>query len=173
MRVQVKVDVQDAMGANTLNTAGEALRQTLERLTGGRTVMSILSNAATERRAGASFALPLNMLRAAGGSSLRPEETARRLVLACDIAHEDATRAVTHNKGIMNGITSLAWAARTGSYASLSRFWLEHERLQASLELPLRDPFSGASLLSMRGLAPRVRSSLETTGRISASWWSS
>ena len=64
--VDIRIDVRQAMGANALNTAGETVRAELESLSGGRAVMSILSNAARERRAGARFSLPLSRLSALG-----------------------------------------------------------------------------------------------------------
>jgi len=67
-------------------------------------------------------------------------ELARRIVLASELAQEDPDRAVTHNKGIMNGISALAlatgndtraieaaahaWACRSGRVRGLSRFTL-------------------------------------------------
>jgi hydroxymethylglutaryl-CoA reductase len=162
VRVDLLIDVRDAMGANILNTAAEHLRPRLEELTGGKALMGILSNAARERRAGARFALPLEHLRAvgsvAGGSAALPGagEAARRVVLAAELAAEDPSRAVTHNKGIMNGISALAlatmndtraieaaahaWAARDGSYRGLSRYSCDGQTLEGSLELPL--PFA-------------------------------
>jgi hydroxymethylglutaryl-CoA reductase len=107
LRVEVLMDVRDAMGANVLNTVAESLRVPLERWSGGRCLMGILSNAARRRRARAGFSLPVNRLRAAAGSTYTPEEVARRIVRAGELARDDDERAVTHNKGIMNGISSL------------------------------------------------------------------
>jgi hydroxymethylglutaryl-CoA reductase len=150
LRLHLHVDVRDAMGANVLNTATEALRSHLEEWTGGRVLMCILSNSARRRSAGAEFAVPLTSLRAEG---LGRRELAERIVLASDLAQEDADRAVTHNKGIMNGISSLAlatgndtraveaaahaWAARDGLYRGLSQYRLEGEELSGRLEMPL------------------------------------
>ena len=62
VRVDLLIDVRDAMGANILDTAAERLRPFLEELTGGKALLGILSNAARERRAGARFALPVELL---------------------------------------------------------------------------------------------------------------
>jgi len=176
LRVEFTVDVRDAMGANLLNTAAEELTPLLESLSGGRKLMAILSNAASERRAGARFALPVARLGALGGAGLSAAETARRLVLACAAAREDQGRALTHNKGIMNGIASLAlatgndtraieaaahgWAHRTGRCLPLSEFALEDDSLQGSLELPL--PF--AAVGGAVGFHPVTRFCLELLG---------
>jgi hydroxymethylglutaryl-CoA reductase len=152
LKVEVHVDVRDAQGANRLNGLAEELRRPLERMTGGVVVMGILSNAARNRLAGARFSVPVDALRT-GERSITGEETARRIALAACIAAEDESRAVTHNKGIMNGITALAlatgndtraveaaahaYAARGDSYAPLSSFRVEDDRLHGELELPL------------------------------------
>jgi hydroxymethylglutaryl-CoA reductase len=159
--VGLKVDVRDAMGANALNTAAEALKPELEQLSGGAAVMCILSNAARERRAGARFTLPVSKLSALGPRGMGGAEIARRIVLASRIAAEDEQRAITHNKGIMNGISAVvlatmndtraveaaahAWAARSGRYQPLSRYTLKDEpatipgeqALEGEIELPL------------------------------------
>lgn len=152
LQVDLYIDVRDAMGANLLNTAAEAAQLHLERQSGGRTLMSILSNQAALRRAGARFLLPEKRLsRAARG--MDPREVARRIVLASELAQESPERAVTHNKGIMNGISALtlatgndtraveaaahAWSARTGQVRGLSRYRLQGQCLEGWLELPL------------------------------------
>jgi hydroxymethylglutaryl-CoA reductase len=157
LRVELRVDVRDALGANLLDAAAEAARPLLERSSGGRALMCILSNAARERLAGACMELPLTELAHACPPEVRPEELARRIVLASELAREDPERAVTHNKGIMNGITALAlatgndtraleaaahaWAAKEGRYRGLSRYSLgEGSRgafLRGEIELPL------------------------------------
>jgi hydroxymethylglutaryl-CoA reductase len=153
LRVDVLIDVRDAMGANVLNTVAESLRTPLEKWSGGRCLMCILSNAGRLRRARAGFSLPVERLRGSGVSGYTPEEVARRIVRAGELAREDDERAVTHNKGIMNGISSLAlatmndtraieaaahaWACRDGRYRSLSEFRFDGRRLEGALELPV------------------------------------
>ena len=153
LKVEISIDVRDAMGANILNTVAEGVCPLLEELSGGRRLMCILSNAALERRGAASFALPFQALATVTGSLEKAAETARRIVLATALANEDPTRGVTHNKGIMNGVSALAlatfndtrsieaaahaWASRSGAYRSLSSFRIEGECLVGELELPL------------------------------------
>ncbi len=182
VRVDLLIDVRDAMGANILNTAAEHLRPRLEELTGGKALMGILSNAARERRAGARFALPLELLRVRGAGTEGAEvgqaagEAARRIVLAAELAREDPSRAVTHNKGIMNGISALAlatmndtraieaaahaWAAREGGYRGLSKYACDGQTLEGSLELPL--PF--AAVGGAVGFHPASRLALGILG---------
>jgi hydroxymethylglutaryl-CoA reductase len=164
--LELDIDTRDAMGANIVNTAGEAARGTVEELSGGTVLMAILTNASPSRRSGARFRVPVAGLGRGGrdGATM-----ARRVVAANQFAGENFNRAVTHNKGIMNGIASLvlatgndtraveaaahAWAARSGSYGSLTTYWLEEReegaetteapggppglRLVGELELPM------------------------------------
>ncbi len=150
LRVEITIDVRDAMGANLVNTAAEAVTPLLEELTGGTKLMAILSNQAEMRTAAAEFTLPFGALQR---GRFKGRELAERIVRLWEIADEDPARAVTHNKGIMNGISSLAlatandtrateaaahaWAARDGRYRSLSRYWIEGETLRGRLHLPL------------------------------------
>ena len=62
VRVDLVIDVRDALGANRLNTAAESVRPLLERVSGGRALMAILSNAAAQRLAGARFSIPVERL---------------------------------------------------------------------------------------------------------------
>ena len=110
VRVDLVIDVRDALGANRLNTAAESVRPLLERVSGGRALMAILSNAAAQRLAGARFSIPVERLGRGLPAGMSGQEAARRIAAASVVAQEDPSRAVTHNKGIMNGIASLALA---------------------------------------------------------------
>jgi hydroxymethylglutaryl-CoA reductase len=140
--------------------------------------MCILSNACRDRRAGARFSLPLSRLAALGSGGIGAEEVARRIVLASEIAFQDEERAITHNKGIMNGISAVtlatmndtraveaaahAWAARSGSYRPLSRFVLAEsgQALEGEIELPLALGSLGGAV----GFHPASRLSLRILG---------
>ncbi len=145
--VHLIVDVKDAMGANTVNTMAEALAPKLEKITGGEARLRIISNYATRRIVRAwARAKP----EAVGG-----EDIARKIVEASILAEIDPYRAVTHNKGIMNGVIAVAlataqdhraieagahaYAARTGVYKPLSRWEIDDEgMLVGTLEIPLQ-----------------------------------
>ena len=131
--VHLLFDARDAMGANAVNTAVEAMAPELERLSGGRALLRILSNYSDRRRAWAEVAIPVQALEVQAATGLRVAE---------DIAHANAFavadpyRAATHNKGILNGIDAVAvatgndwraveagahaYAARTGQYRALT-----------------------------------------------------
>ncbi|MCD6348580.1 MAG: hydroxymethylglutaryl-CoA reductase, degradative [Candidatus Korarchaeota archaeon] len=144
--VHLYVDTLDAMGANTVNTMAEGLAPTIERLTGGKVYLRILSNLADRRlaRAKAKFAK----------SVIGGEEVVEGIMWAYRFAKYDPYRAATHNKGVMNGIIAVAratgqdtraieagahsYAARTGRYTSLTEYWVdENGDLWGSIELPL------------------------------------
>jgi len=144
--VELLIDVGDAMGANITNTMCEAVSPLLEKITGGRSLLRILSNYSTHRIAKAVAVFDKNKI---GG-----ENVVDNVILAYQFANNDVYRAVTHNKGIMNGVIAVAnatgqdsraieaaanaYAARTGQYRSLST-WTKDDNgdLVGSLELPL------------------------------------
>jgi len=145
--VHLIVDVLDAMGANAVNTMVEAIAPLLEKISGGEARLRIISNYATYRivRAWARTS-PENV----GGI-----DVAEKIVEAYLLAEADPYRAVTHNKGIMNGIIAVAlataqdhraieagahaYAARTGRYKPLSSWEIDREGyLVGTLEIPLQ-----------------------------------
>ena len=153
VKIQVTVDVQDALGANVLNTCAERVGDFLAGQVGQRPLLCIVCNAAQQRRATATCTLTMaQVAQLCRGHD--PAECARRVVLAGQLAQWDRDRAVTHNKGIMNGITALAlatgndtraleaaahaWASRDGTYRGLSEFEITPEgTLCAHLEMPI------------------------------------
>jgi hydroxymethylglutaryl-CoA reductase len=144
--VELHVDCRDAMGANAVNTMAEAVAPTVERITGGRVYLRIISNLATKRLAKAWCIVPKDAL---GG-----EEVVDGIVNASAFAAADPYRAATHNKGAMNGIIAVvlatgndhraieagahAYAALNGRYTSLST-WTKTENgdLKGVIELPM------------------------------------
>lgn len=149
--VHLYYDTRDAMGANAVNTAVEAIAPLLERVTGGRAVLRILSNLADERRVRTRCLVPSSTLARAGISGY---VVAERIVEANALAIVDPYRAATHNKGILNGIDPVviatgndwraaaagahAFAARDGQYRSLTSWRLTRDGdLEGRLELPL------------------------------------
>jgi len=149
--VHLIYDARDAMGANTVNTAAEAVAPLVAEISGGRTLLRILSNLADRRLARAKGIIPVSSLEHGEFSG---EEVAQGIVEAWAFAMADRYRAATHNKGIMNGIDAVviatgndwraieagahSFAARSGRYTSLSTWQLDMEgNLVGTLELPL------------------------------------
>jgi hydroxymethylglutaryl-CoA reductase len=149
--VHLVYDCRDAMGANAVNTACEALAPHVEALTGGRVLLRILSNLADRRLARARCTIPAGALARDGYSG---EQVVQGIVEAWAFAAADPYRAATHNKGIMNGVDAVvvatandwraidagahAYAARSGRYTSLSTWARDEEgNLTGELEMPL------------------------------------
>ena len=149
--VHLIYDCRDAMGANAVNTAVEALAPLVEEITGGQALLRILSNLADRRLARARAVVPSEVLALDG---FEGQEVAKRIVDAYALAAVDPYRAATHNKGIMNGIDAVliatgndwraveagahAYAARSGLYQSLSTWDIDSDgSLVGTLELPM------------------------------------
>ena len=143
---ELLIDVGDAMGANITNTMCEAVSPLIEKITGGKTLLRILSNYSTRRMVKAEAIFEKE---AVGG-----EQVVDNIILAFEFADNDVYRAVTHNKGIMNGTIAVAnavgqdsraieaaanaYAAKSGKYRSLSKWSKDDEgNLVGILEIPL------------------------------------
>ena len=112
--VHIHIDVQSSMGANLINTVVEgvsdsvfAIAATAAPSDNARPGVRILSNMCPERLAKASFRVPASELAYKGFSGA---EVGRRIVETWRFAFDDPFRAVTHNKGVMNGIDAVAVA---------------------------------------------------------------
>lgn len=113
--VHLLIDVRDAMGANAVNTYCEEIAPYLEELTGGKSVLKIISNLAARRIVRGRAVWKKNDL---------GKETIDRILDAYAFAKADPYRAATHNKGIMNAIDAVMiatcndWrAAEAGAHA--------------------------------------------------------
>ena len=144
--VELLIDVGDAMGANVTNTMCEAVAPMIEELTGGKTLLRILSNYSTKRMVHASAIFDKDAI---GG-----ENVVDNIILAYQFAENDPYRAVTHNKGVMNGVIAVAtatgqdnraieaaahaYAAKSGTYRSLTKWAKDaNGNLIGDFELPL------------------------------------
>src|SRR4029453_19552782 len=105
--VHLVVDTCDAMGANTVNSMCEGVAPLIEELTGGRVFLRILSNLTDRAMVNTRVRIPSELLAEDGYTG---GEVRDGIVLANDLALVDPHRAATHNKGIMNGIDTLAAA---------------------------------------------------------------
>jgi hydroxymethylglutaryl-CoA reductase len=144
--VELLIDVGDAMGANVTNTMCEAVAPMIEKLSGGKTLLRILSNYSTKRMVRVSAVFDKDEI---GGEGVVDD-----MILAFQFADNDTYRAVTHNKGVMNGVIAVAnatgqdsraieasahaYASKTGSYRSLTKWEKDgNGNLVGNFELPL------------------------------------
>ena len=144
--VEILIDVGDAMGANVTNTMCEGVSPLIAKISGGKTLLGILSNYSTRRIAKATAVFEKE---AVGGKNV-----VDNIILAFEFADNDVYRAVTHNKGIMNGVIAVAnatgqdsraieaaanaYAAKSGKYRSLSKWSKDGDgNLVGILEIPL------------------------------------
>lgn len=143
---ELLVDCGDAMGANAVNTMAEAVAPCVERVSGGRVYLRIISNLADRRLARARVTLAKE---AVGGAGI-----VDGIISAYAFAAADPYRCATHNKGVMNGVTAVvvatgndtraieagahAYAARSGQYSPLTR-WKKDANgdLVGEIEIPM------------------------------------
>ncbi|MDX1444327.1 MAG: hydroxymethylglutaryl-CoA reductase, degradative [Gammaproteobacteria bacterium] len=169
--VHLLVDTRDAMGANLVNTMCEGVASLVENITGGKVFLRILSNLADRSLARAKCVIPTKLLAKGGFDG---EQVRDGIIIANEFATVDPYRAVTHNKGVMNGVDAVAlatgndwraieaschaWAARSGRYSSLTRWYKDDEgNLVGEIELPLKVGIVGGSLQSNPSVALNQR----------------
>jgi len=160
----VKFETCDSMGANFINSILEQFGATLKQWADTSTslhqderqleiIMAILSNYTPECVVKAWVSCSLEEMKAALHTGDDVDHFARKFETAVNIARHDPYRAVTHNKGIFNGIDAIvlatgndfraieacghAYAARSGQYRSLSRCKIENNQFYFELEIPL------------------------------------
>ena len=173
-------ETADAMGANFINSCLEQFAQTLEKEVKNdkavseenlEVIMSILSNYVPGCIVRAEVSCKIEELDE--HDDISPIQFAEKMVQAVAIAKAEPFRAVTHNKGIMNGIDSVvlatgndfraveagihAYAAKDGRYTSLTHATIENDIFKFWIEIPLALGTVGG----LTGLHPMVRLSLD------------
>ena len=154
-QIKTIFDTQDAMGANFINSCLEQFAKTFKDNFTEKNeieiIMSILSNYVPECIVKAEVSCDVEKL--SDTNIIDPFDFANKFVRAVKIAEVDRYRAVTHNKGIMNGIDSVviatgndfraiesaahAYASKSGSYKSLTKASVENKIFKFSIEIPL------------------------------------
>lgn len=179
----------DSMGANFINSCLEQFANTLKAQALGHdaftedekqveVIMSILSNYVPNCVVRAEVSCPVSELN--DDKDIKPEDFAQKFVTAVQVAQVEPFRAVTHNKGIMNGIDAVvvatgndfraveagvhAYAARDGQYRSLSNAKIEDGIFTFWLDVPLALGTVGG----LTTLHPLVKLCLEMLGNPSA-----
>ncbi len=182
-------ETKDSMGANFINSCLEQFAKTLKEKAENyesftaeekeiEVIMSILSNYVPNCLVRAEVSCPIEDL--AEKHIPNPEDFAKRFVQAVRIAEVEPYRAVTHNKGIMNGIDAVvlatgndfraveagvhAYASKEGHYSSLSHAKIENGQFTFWLEIPLALGTVGG----LTSLHPLVKFCLEMLEKPSA-----
>jgi hydroxymethylglutaryl-CoA reductase len=144
--IELVIDTKDAMGANVINTMCESIAPELEKITKCTVILKILSNYSTKRMARCKAIFPKELVGGLDGVN--------RILYAYAFAYSDIYRAVTHNKGLMNGIDGVAiatgqdvraieaaahaYASKDGKYRSLTKWYSSREGdLVGEIEIPL------------------------------------
>ncbi len=170
--VHLLVDTRDAMGANLVNSMCEGVASLVEKLSGSKVYLRILSNLTDRSMVRSKCVIPTKYLDFNNSSG---KEVRDGIIRAAEFAAIDPYRASTHNKGIMNGIDPLAiatgndwraieaaahaYASRSGRYTSLTN-WFKNEEgdLVGTIDIPLKVGTVGGSLKSNKavGIAHRI-----------------
>lgn len=187
-QIEVKFDTRDSMGANFINSCLEEIAKTWKQLVEDREsdnqpnvtiVMSILSNFTPECLVRAEVSCSIDDINE--GSGIGNQEFADKFCRAIRIASIEPYRAVTHNKGIMNGIDAViiatgndfrateacahAYAAKDGRYTSLTHASAEDGIFKFWIEIPL----SIGTVGGITSLHPMVKFAHELLGYPNAS----
>ena len=173
-QLEVTFETKDSMGANFINSCLEAIAKKFEKQD-IEIVMSILSNYVPECLVSAEVSCKVEEL---GGQN--PQKFAEKFRQAIQIASVEPYRAVTHNKGIMNGIDAVvlatgndfraveagahAYASRSGQYKSLSHCEIKDGIFRFWIEVPLALGTVGG----LTALHPMAKLSLEMLQKPSA-----
>lgn len=185
-QLHCQFETLDAMGANFINSCLEQFATTLEREAREDVrfresklsiIMSILSNYVPDCIVRAEVSCPVDQL---AENDIEGHEFAEKFLQAIDIATVEPYRAVTHNKGIMNGIDAVilatgndfraveagvhAYAAKSGQYKSLTQASIENNIFSFWIEIPLALGTVGG----LTKLHPLVKWSMELLGNPSA-----
>jgi len=173
-QLHVTFETADSMGANFINSCLEAIANEFQ-MSDIQIVMSILSNYVPECLVNAEVSCKVDELYAENS-----ELFAQKFVQAIQIANAEPHRAVTHNKGIMNGVDAVviatgndfraieagahAYAAKSGTYKSLTNATIENGIFKFWIEIPLALGTVGG----LTSLHPLSKLSLNLLGNPSA-----
>ena len=188
-QLHASFETLDAMGANFINSCLEQFAKTFkfealsfklfsETEKHIEIIMSILSNYVPDCLVRAEVSCKIEDL--SDNSSISGEAFANKFIQAVRIAEVEPYRAVTHNKGIMNGIDAVvlatgndfraveagvhAYASKSGKYSSLTHVKVEQGLFTFWMEIPLALGTVGG----LTGLHPLVKLALELLHKPSA-----
>ena len=158
-QLEAEFETCDSMGANFINSCLEKFADVLKEEIDSsnlatkevEVVMCILSNYTPKCLVRSEVSCPIEQM--VEGTNISPEAFAKRFKTAVQIAETQPYRAVTHNKGIMNGIDSVvlatgndfraieasahAYATKDGHYGSLTHVDISNGQFRFYIEVPL------------------------------------
>lgn len=148
--IELGVNTVDAMGANLVNTILEKTAHYISDLISGDILCSILSNSGQGQVITVDAKVDFAQL---ATKTMSGQEVAKRIVQLAQFAKTSVKRAVTHNKGIMNGIDAVflatgndfraqeaaahSYAFENGTYQPFSEWKIENDQLVGTLEMPI------------------------------------
>jgi hydroxymethylglutaryl-CoA reductase len=186
-QIEAIFDTADSMGANFINSCLEQMADFLHQqvqLAGlaGRLeiIMSVLSNYSPKCTVECQVSSPVGAM-AHPEYNLGGTDFCRKFEVAVNLAKQDVYRAVTHNKGIYNGVDAVviatgndfraveadghAWASRNGNYRGLTDAEVTKDSFSCRIEIPLTLGTVGG----LTGLHPLAGVSLKILGNPNAS----
>jgi hydroxymethylglutaryl-CoA reductase len=138
------------MGANIVNTMLEKVAPFVSEITGAEIGVRIISNFVEKRVVFVEGRVPIEKL---AFKNFSGREVAQGILAAQELADSDIYRAVTHNKGVMNGIDAVAkatendiraieagvhsFAAKDGKYKPITSWRLKNNFLKGEIKIPL------------------------------------
>lgn len=148
--IYLYVNTIDAMGANIINTMLEGLSSYIENLIKAKKLMAIISNYSTRTIVRATCCIEME------------SEVGKKMQLAYEFAKADVYRAVTNNKGVLNGISAISlitgndtraiescihsYASRSGKYMPITKWEYKKPYLYGSIEIPIPIASVGGSI---------------------------
>jgi len=185
-QLEAEFETCDSMGANFINSCLEKFADVLKSEIANASlavnevevVMCILSNYTPKCLVKVEVSCPIAQM--VEGTDMSPQAFAERFTTAVRIAETQPYRAVTHNKGIMNGIDSVilatgndfraieasahAYASKDGRYSSLTHADMSDGQFKFWIEVPLALGTVGG----ITGLHPMVKFAHQMMGNPSA-----
>lgn len=148
--IELGIDTVDAMGANMVNTILEKTSQKISTMISGDVLCSILSNSGQGQVITVETSVEYDQL---ATKTMSGEDVAQRIVKLSTFAKKSIKRAITHNKGIMNGIDAVllatgndfraqeaaahSFAFESGRYQPLTEWHLANNKLVGTLKMPI------------------------------------
>ncbi|MCS7122563.1 MAG: 3-hydroxy-3-methylglutaryl-CoA reductase [Candidatus Micrarchaeota archaeon] len=163
VRLDFRINVGDAMGANIINSFLEDISEYIKSKVDGKVLLRILSNLSIHRRVTVTAKWSERLREEVESRGMNYTEVLDDFLDVISIAHSDIYRKTTYNKGIMNGISSAAlaygqdWRAIEASihtYSNyfqipLTTFWREGNILYGKIDVPMAVGTVGGSVKSL------------------------